>query len=226
MTGAVSVVAVAPHPDDETLGCGGTLALHATRGDRVTIVWMTSGERGVPGADHTTGAAIRRREARAAISELGVADGVFLGLPDGALGACGEDAVERLAKILASRTPTVVYAPHADEAHPDHAATARITLAAMRRHADPVTTLWGYEVWSPTVWPHHSEDVSDVFDRKLAALACHRSQVSQVAYAQMASGLASFRGAMITGSAFAESFVSMEWREDHERIRDDRRRPA
>ncbi|MFW2383010.1 MAG: PIG-L deacetylase family protein [Acidimicrobiales bacterium] len=208
------IVAIAPHPDDETLGCGGALALHVARGDDVSVVWLTSGERGIPGVDPASVAKTRREEARAAIAALGVTDGTFLGLADGTLSDHRDAAVSRLLTQLADRHPTVVYTPHGQEAHRDHSATTAITVEALRRHADPNVVLFGYEVWSPHAWPDHSEDVGEVFDQKLAALACHRSQTAQVPYRQLAIGLACFRGAMTLGCERAESFVAITWKED------------
>lgn len=212
--GSVPVVAVAPHPDDESLGCGGTLALHAERGDPVTVVWMTAGERGIPDRDPVETAHVRRSEARAALAALGIEDGRFLDLPDGEVGEHGRPGAEALARVLAERAPRVVYAPHRDEAHPDHSATATIVVDAVRRHGDDDLVLLGYEVWSPVAWPHHSEDIDAVFGRKLAAVECHRSQTAQLPYAQFVDGLSAYRGAMTLGCRHAEAFVDIPWKED------------
>lgn len=212
--GGSSIVAVAPHPDDEALGCGGTLALHAERGDSVTVVWMTAGERGIPGRDPVETAHIRRSEARAALAALDVRDGRFLDLPDGSVGAHHGLGTDALGRVLAECAPDVVFAPHRDEAHPDHAATAAIAIDALRRHRDDNVILLGYEVWSPVGWPHHSEDIDAVFERKIAAVECHRSQTAQVPYAQLVGGLSAYRGAMTLGCRHAESFVDIPWKED------------
>ena len=57
------VLVIAPHPDDETLGCGGSIALHDDRGDNVAVLWLTSGEAGIPEVGITEAAATRRRKA-------------------------------------------------------------------------------------------------------------------------------------------------------------------
>ena len=139
--GGSSIVAVAPHPDDEALGCGGTLALHAERGDSVTVVWMTAGERGIPDRDPVETAHIRRSEARAALAALGVGDGRFLDLPDGGVGAHQGPGTAALGRVLAECAPGVVFAPHRDEAHPDHSGHGghrdRRAAAARRRQRHP-----------------------------------------------------------------------------------------
>jgi LmbE family N-acetylglucosaminyl deacetylase len=77
-----SILVVAPHPDDESIGCGGTICLHHRQGDRVQAVFLTSGERGVANASSETAQAIREAEARAA-GELLFLDRLdFLRLPD------------------------------------------------------------------------------------------------------------------------------------------------
>lgn len=209
----VSILVVAPHPDDESLGCGGTLALHAERGDSVTVVWMTAGERGIPGRDPLETAQIRRSEATAALAALGVGDGRFLDLPDGEIGANRGTATAALGQVLADRAPRLVYTPHPDEAHPDHAATSAVTVDAVRRHGDADVMLLGYEVWTPVAWPHHSEDIDAVFERKLAAMDCYRSQTAQVPYTQLVVGLSAYRGAMTLGCHHAESFIDIPWKE-------------
>jgi LmbE family N-acetylglucosaminyl deacetylase len=212
--GGSSIVALAPHPDDEALGCGGTLALHADRGDSVTVVWMTAGERGIPDKELRDAAQIRRSEARASLAALGIEDGRFLDLPDGQIGAHHQPGADALARVLDECTPRVVFCPHRNEAHADHAATAAIAIDALRQHGDDDVSLLGYEVWSPVGWPHHSEDIDAVFERKLAAVECHRSQTVQVQYAQLVCGLSAYRGAMTLGCRHAESFVDIPWRED------------
>src|SRR5689334_3171901 len=69
--GSLKVVCVGGHPDDPESGCGGTLALYAAQGHRVTIVYLTRGERGIPGTSDSDAAAIRTAEAEAACRILG-----------------------------------------------------------------------------------------------------------------------------------------------------------
>ena len=86
------VLVIAPHPDDEVLGCGGVLALHAMRGDRVRVVVLTDG---AAGGD----AEAREAETRAAATVLGLEQVEFLGLEDGGL-ECDPDLVMRLSELL------------------------------------------------------------------------------------------------------------------------------
>ena len=212
MSRAERIVVVAPHPDDETLGCGATVARHVKDGHLVTVVWLTSGEAGVPGVDADTAVELRQGEARAAVAELGASDGEFLGLPDGGLDDHHDDGVAALAAVLAGHRPNVVYTPHPGDVHPDHRAAAHITIDAMRAAALTGALLLGYEVWSPVTWPDVTYDLDDFVAAKLAALSHHRSQLDQVDYEQLTLGLGSYRGALV-GCDHAEAFVTIDWEE-------------
>ena len=89
----MNVLALGAHPDDAEIGCGGTLALHADAGDRVTIACVTDGEAGGMGVPPVKLARIRREEAAAAAVVLGVEEIRFLGFPDGRLAWAGYDLV-------------------------------------------------------------------------------------------------------------------------------------
>src|SRR5262245_47526937 len=96
-----TVLVIAPHPDDEALGCGGTICLHRKRGDRVHAILLTSGERGIPGVIEDAARAIREAEARRAAEVLGIEPPVFLRLPDLALAEHTPQGVDVLRTQLA-----------------------------------------------------------------------------------------------------------------------------
>ena len=154
------VLAVAPHADDEVLGCGGALALHAARGDSVRVLILTAGE-GDP----------RLEEARAAGAVLGVqVEG--LGLQDGAL-AAELGLVERLDAALEGRA--LLYAPAPSETHPDHRAASMACAAAAARRTDLRVLAYGV---NRTPLANRLLDVTGVAEQKEAALACHTSQAA------------------------------------------------
>src|SRR5574337_1017696 len=114
------VLVLAPHADDESLGCGGALALHHRQGDGVKVVVATDGAAGDPlgyykDYDYRE---LRRGEARRAAAILGINELVFWGYPDGKL-AEARDLSERLASLLAADRPDIVYRPSTREIHPD-----------------------------------------------------------------------------------------------------------
>jgi len=165
------VLVVAPHPDDEVLGCGGTLAFHAQRGDEVRVLVLTTPADGP-----------RAGESRAAAARLGIPEPRFLGGVDGALEGQG-DLAERVGAELAELEPELVYAPCTTESHPDHRAAARAVLAALaaRGSARPdaaAPRLLCYAINDP-VPCGVLIDVSPWHERKLAALACFESQLER-----------------------------------------------
>lgn len=138
------VVVVAPHPDDEVLGVGGTLAVWASEGTEVAVVAVTDGEGSHPGSPTLTPAAMadaRAEERRAAMAALGIEPAVDrLRLPDGAVDA--DDVADGVAAIL--RPADTVVAPVTGDGHPDHDATAAGAGTAAARVG---SACWRYPVW-------------------------------------------------------------------------------
>src|SRR5207244_3128432 len=110
------LLVLAPHPDDEVIGCGGLVALHLRDARSVRVVVATDG---AAAGD----AAQREAESRAALSSLGAATIEFLGFADRRLGDAGE-LPDRIAAILRDFKPDLIAVPSAIEIHPDHLALA------------------------------------------------------------------------------------------------------
>jgi LmbE family N-acetylglucosaminyl deacetylase len=208
---AGNVLVIAPHPDDESIGCGGTICLHRQRGERVGVVFLTSGERGLEGVPAERACAIREREAEAALAVLGVQDADFLRLADLGLAGMIAPGARRLHDFMASKPPDLVYLPHPDEAHPDHHAALALVRAALVQAGGgaPLPELRGYEVWTPMAaygWP---EDISAVMARKLQAIRCYRSQLVTFRYDRAVRGLNQYRGCLAARCRYAEVFCSL-----------------
>lgn len=207
---SMNVLVIAPHPDDESIGVGGTLALHCGRGDRVTVAFLTSGELGIGDTPAGEATCIREGEAGHAAAVLGVGRFEFLRGRDWFLGERPEDLVPALVELLREEVPGRLYLPHPDDWHPDHKAAIHIVVAAlgeMRMLGEPLDAeLFGYEVWTPLPEWDHVEDVSEVIDLKLAAIACYESQRAAFDYGRAAAGLAQYRGALAGKCDHAEVF--------------------
>jgi LmbE family N-acetylglucosaminyl deacetylase len=202
-----AVLVVAPHPDDETIGPGGTLARHVDRGDAVTVVVATSGERTRGGAGVAAGdvGAIREAECVAACAALGLPRApIFLRLPDGELAL----HIDRLADALNAHGAhaEVAYVPSVLDPHPDHRA-ANVGLARAAIDAE----VYGYEIWSPAP-VDVLLDVGSVFARKQKALRCYATALRTVDYVRTATGLAAYRSAAggLGGTGHAEGFVRLD----------------
>jgi len=202
----LSVVVIAPHPDDESIGCGGTLCLHAARGDRVTAVFLTSGELGLKHLPCEDARRIRETEAEAAADILGISRCTFLRLPDWCVGARLPEAAAGLRPILEREVPQRIYLPHVHEWHPDHRACLPAVTSALKESSILCPALLCYEVWTPLAEYDDGEDISKVMRRKLQAVRCHRSQVEQLRYDRGVRGLNLFRGAVAWGCRYAEVF--------------------
>lgn len=203
-----TVMVVAPHPDDESIGCGGTICLHREHGDRLHIVFLTSGERGIDGVSGETARSIRESEAKKAGEVLKVKRIDFLRLPDLGLSEDIELGAQRLWGILEAQPPDVIYLPHPDESHPDHQAALPIVRAALARFSDrsKLPELRLYEVWSPMTRYDWCEDISLFIRQKLAAVRCYESQIRSFRYDRAIRGLNQYRGYMAAGSHYAEVF--------------------
>lgn len=192
------VLVVAPHPDDEVIGPGGTVARHVLAGDHVRVLLATSGE-GTAGGGGQPGV-VREGESRAACRLLGVADVIAARLPDTRLADCVDD----LATLIARHGADVatVYVPNALDPHPDHRAAHDAVLAAGLNAA-----VYGYEVWSPAP-ADVLMDVTAVWERKEEALRCFATALETVDYVRAARGLAAYRSAVgaMGGRGYAEAF--------------------
>lgn len=145
----------APHPDDETLGCGGAILQKRRAGADIRIVFMTDGAASHPRQSSRAEMRLtRRREALEAAGVLGLEPGRvrWLDFPDGELGRWHEEAVTRVSGLLQLYRPGQIFLPYARGEHADHVATHAIVYASLRR-AGVVATLLEYPVWSWRHWP-------------------------------------------------------------------------
>ncbi len=125
------VLAVFSHPDDE-IGCAGTLALHARRGDAVMLVWLTYGELASQFGEQSPEEVARVREGHGRdIARLIGGTYRFLGFPDAGLTGGREEALA-VARVMAEFKPNVVITWDPEDVHPDHRATYQATLSALK----------------------------------------------------------------------------------------------
>ena len=206
----MNVLVIAPHPDDESLGCGGTLCKHAARGDRVVVTYVTSGELGLKHLSREKAWAIRESEARRAVGVLGGAAVEFLRLPDWSVADHVPRAARLLRPIVEREKPALVYLPHAREWHPDHRAALRVLRAACRG-GNGLPEVLAYEVWTPLPEHDHVEDITAEMPKKLRALRAHRSQLNQFDYVRAVKGLNQFRGELAAKCRYAEVFQTISW---------------
>jgi LmbE family N-acetylglucosaminyl deacetylase len=220
---AINVLVFAPHPDDEVLGCGGSIAKLTAAGARVHVAYLTSGEQGsgtVPSAELGS---VREGEARAAVSLLGVDPGdvTFMRFGDGQVSPYDLAQAEAVMRLVRRVRPDLVYLPHERDGSFDHQAVHRLVLraadmAGSRNFAHLGEPHWvpcvlGYEVWSPISRPSYLEDISDFTAAKAAALGCCSSQAGKGPGQSTHVGpgglaLAAHRGS-VTAGGYCEAFT-------------------
>lgn len=196
------IAVVAPHPDDEVLGCGALLAAAAQAGVPVSVAYITDGSQSHPASRRFPPQrvrAIREREALAALASCGFAatTATFFRVPDGCCETLAahdrSHVLARLAAAFAAFEPTIVLAPWRRDPHPDHRAVARLARAAFVRlvAAAPLPArpryveypVWLQERGNASELPRDDEVRRLAFafgaalgERKRAALSAHRSQ--------------------------------------------------
>ncbi len=168
---------IAPHPDDEILGCGGTLALHRAAGHRVVALILTDGAGGDPsGASTGDLVALRKAESEEALRRLGGVESHFWGHPDGRLAEV-LGLSRDLAQFIRSVAPSTVFFPSPWEIHPDHRVAALAAMDAAQRIESPPRFL-AYEVGAPM--PANAiVDITSVMIRKEEAVLAFASQLVQ-----------------------------------------------
>lgn len=187
------VMVIAPHPDDETIGCGGTLRKHHLAGDRITAVFMTDGGKGNALAGGISGDALvelREQEAQTAATELGIDECIFLRNRDTSL-QCSPHTIGQLLRLFKSLQPDTVYVPSPLETHHDHRQACIIAARALREYSQSVQ-VYLYEIWAPVL---ANCAVPIDLERKVAAVRCYRSQMDERdLFVAAVTGLARYRG--------------------------------
>ena len=177
----IDLLAIAPHPDDAELLCGGTLALAAHQGYRTAILDLSAGELGTKGTPE-----LRRREAEKAADVLGLAARRNLGLPDAHI-QNDEASRTRLVDAIRELQPRTVIVPYMEGRHPDHRVASELAydscfLAGLENYPasgaahrpQKVIYMIAYREHAPK--PTFVVDTSEMFERKLEAIHCYESQ--------------------------------------------------
>lgn len=216
------VLVVAAHPDDEVLGCGGTIAGHAAQGHEVHVHILAEGatsrwaERET--ADVSAVEALRDQAVRAG-EILGAVDVVLHAMPDNRLDTVPLLEVVKVVEAAVQRVkPEVVYTHHGGDLNIDHVIVHRAVLTATRPLGTAsVSDVLAFEVPSSTEWsfqrfgafsPNVFVDISDTLELKLRAIACYESEGRAFPHPRSAEALAAIakRWGSVAGCASAEAF--------------------
>lgn len=210
------VLVFAPHPDDDVIGCGGSMAKHIANGNSVAVVFMTSGDIGSLSYSPAEIVAIREGEARKAGEFLGVSAVHFFKNPDGHLHCSWENLI-RITSLLRDYRPHIVYIPHKHDRHRDHRITHSLVVEACMWSGSPraqecgcrpwnIDVVLCYEVGTPLTEVNYVEDISDFFAVKVEAVRLHASQTANREYDEAVGGLNRFRGITTGRGKYCECF--------------------
>ena len=189
-------IVLAPHPDDESLGTGGLIALARSRGQSVSVVLLTNGSKSHPNSKKYPRdrlISLRRSELNEAAEILGLPSGSLLelGLPDAAAPTSGpefEKALDAVAELIVSSGARSVFVTWRYDPHCDHQAAAHLGMELRARH--PSLELWFYPIWGWHLPPSDSVPapppegfrlaIDEVLSLKRAAIAAHVSQMTDL----------------------------------------------
>jgi len=214
------VIVIAPHADDEIIGCGATMAKHIIGGDEVYVIISTNASVGAPDLFSVDTINKIREEALAAHNYLGVKKTFFLDFPAPALNSFPEYKMSlAYSKIIQQLNPGIIYLPHPGDIHQDHKAVYRSALVSSRPQGDNnIHSILCYETLSETEWAPSQErpfipncyvDVTKTFRKKMEAMSFFKSQLKQYPHSrsiESLEALSKFRGATIHVNN-AEAFI-------------------
>lgn len=214
----MTVLVIAPHPDDEVLGCGGVIAKRAAAGDDVWVCIVSEGSEPLYSKEFVD---VERKEMWAAHRRLGVSHLIMLGLPTARLDEIPQHKInDMLADIVDAVHPDEVFIPHHGDMHKDHQIVADAAMVALRPNKKhKVPRILAYETMSETDWnipntqnafiPNVFEDISGFVSSKISAMEAYDSQLQRYPAARSVEalqGLALHRGVTV-GVKYAEAFM-------------------
>lgn len=185
------ILIVAPHPDDESIGCGGLIALYH---EQVDVLLVTDGYNAE--LNNLDAAQIRQEEFKKAMECAGVHGYTMLHIPEHET----QKHRDKFRKIDFSKYAHV-FVPNRWELHQDHVDVYKV----VKRLAGNVPKLYEYEVWTPLRRPNIIVDIASVLSKKQNMITCHASQVEELDYISLATGLSAFRG-QTHGLEYAEAY--------------------
>ncbi|MCI9422056.1 PIG-L family deacetylase [Lachnospiraceae bacterium WCA-9-b2] len=213
----MNVLVIAPHPDDEILGTGGTIAKRAAQGHDVYVCIVT---KGCEPLFHEKYVEKGRSECRKADEYLGVKETIFLDFPAVMLEEVPRyELNDGILGVIQRIKPEEVYVPHRGDMQIDHKIVVDAAMVALRpKYSHKVKRIYAYETLSETGWdipnvmnefiPTVYEDISDTINKKIEAMNIFQSQLASFPNARSIGAieaLARFRGSTVTLEA-AEAF--------------------
>jgi len=230
------ILVLAPHPDDETIGCGGTIRLFIQLRKSVKVVFLTSGDKADPshklshvvnneitpllkagegrlpnGSHFTEYALLREKEAEKALRVLGVTDYEFLRFPDREIHDHYKDALEYLLGIMNLYKPDTIYSPSMIELNPDHRTAAALSLEILIRLMEhntdkSIRVRLMFYEVTTPLRPNMLVDITSTYRWKKKAIKKYASQLKLMDYLKYITALNVFRTLTVDGAGCVEAF--------------------
>ncbi len=183
-----NILIIAPHPDDDVIGMGGTIAVKAKEGYSFNIIYVTNGGGTIKTEEYqdlskTEMIKLRKIEAKKSlvplVDDVSEAEQVFLGLESSVLFSKPELFTRELENILKTKKYEEIYIPYFKDKHPTHRAVAELSMEVIKGHKLK-SALYAYETWDalPTGEDSVLVDIGKYYKNKLSAVSCHKSQCS------------------------------------------------
>jgi LmbE family N-acetylglucosaminyl deacetylase len=213
-----NVLVLAPHPDDEIFGVGGTIKKLAGQGAFVAVVYFCDGAGGVPEGTNENNelkrtdpalVQIRKKEAEAAAKLLGISKQIFYSYPDGKLNS-SQSAVNGVVDLLKNSEWDIIFLPSLWDNHPDHRSVGEIFYNSLKQKKVEFSKkfeIWFYEIWTPLL-PNRIVLINKELELKKQAIATQQSQLKTRGYNQAILALNQYRSEMNNRAGFAEAFFA------------------
>jgi LmbE family N-acetylglucosaminyl deacetylase len=208
-----NVLVISPHPDDEIIGCGGTLIQLVESGSILSVVQLTDGSAtsALTDSPEHVRKTIRLKEAEAVAADLGVAN-LFLFREVDSHVQCTSENVKKLSDIVNKLQPKIIFVPFINDKHPDHVIANEILGKALDSSALnlPHIHILSYEVWN-FVPPNSYCIIDRQFDKKAELLWKYRTAMKVIDYVQFCESLNSYHAFTLLGKrGFAEVFLDID----------------
>ena len=222
-TTSKKVLVVSAHPDDEVLGCGGTILKHVSRNDQVVLLTLSNGvsSRNLSNSVLEKEIQLRKQALVQACTILGIDKYLQLDFPDNSFDSVSLiEIIQAIEKLIAEFQPTIVYTHFCGDLNVDHQLTHKAVITACRTQPKScVKEIYSYEVLSATNYisasmqpqfcPNYYVDISSYIDKKITALKAYDMEMRTFPHArsyEAIKALSIFRGTSV-GLMAAEAFV-------------------
>ena len=183
------VLVIAAHPDDEVIGCGGTIAKHIDLGDKVHVLFMTNG---IDSRNNSTSNDVlkRKKSSEKVLDILGIENMHNFDFPDNKMDSIPLlDVVQKIEKVVVELKPDIIYTHHIGDLNIDHKITHEAVMVACRPQKNmSVKEIYAFEVLSSSEWmtpkidtfsPNYFNNISNYIEIKKIALSCYDNEMRE-----------------------------------------------